>query len=67
MTQLFDSLQISSHGMRAQSTRVRVISENVANAGTLPSNPNEAPYQKQIISFKNDEGVRDKCGVGVFL
>lgn len=53
MSQLYDTLQISSHGMRVQSTRVRVISENIANAGTLPATPNETPYQKQYIQFKN--------------
>lgn len=53
MTQLYDTLSISSHGMRAQSTRVRVISENIANAETLPTNPNETPYQKQRVTFKN--------------
>lgn len=53
MTQLYDTLSISSHGMQVQSTRVRVISENIANAGTMPSNPNETPYQKQHVTFKN--------------
>ena len=54
MSQLYDTLQISSHGMRAQSMRVRVISENLANAETLPSAPGETPYQRQQISFKNE-------------
>mgnify|MGYP000206286731 CR=1 FL=1 len=53
MSQLYDTLQISSHGMRVQSTRVRVITENIANAGTLPATPNETPYQKQYVQFKN--------------
>ncbi len=54
MTQLYDTLQISSAGMRVQSTRVRVISENIANAGTLPTSPDQTPYQKQFVRFKNE-------------
>jgi flagellar basal-body rod protein FlgC len=53
MSQLYDTMQISSQGMRAQSTRVRVISENIANAGTMPKTADEMPYQKQHVEFKN--------------
>ena len=34
---LMKSLQISASGMRAQGTRLRVIAENLAKAGPLPS------------------------------
>lgn len=47
------SMQISSHGMRAQGTRIRVISENVANASTTGRAPGSDPYRRQTVSFRN--------------
>lgn len=46
-------------GMKAQGTRLRVITENVANAETTGLKPGEEPYRRQIITFKN-EMDRDK-------
>jgi len=53
MSELYNALTISAHGMRAQSTRIRVISENMANAATAANTPNENPYTRQAITFKN--------------
>lgn len=39
--------------MKAQSERVRVISQNIANADTAPSKPGENPYTRKTITFKN--------------
>ncbi|MCW8836316.1 MAG: flagellar basal body rod protein FlgC [Rhodospirillales bacterium] len=54
MDDLFKSMKISSSGMKAQGTRLRVISENVANANSLPQNPNENPYRRKVVIFKNE-------------
>ena len=51
---ILDAMSISASGMRAQGTRLRVISENIANAGTTGDTPGADPYQRQIISFKNE-------------
>ncbi len=51
---IFDAMQISASGMRAQGTRLRVISENIANAGTTGDTPGANPYQRQTITFKNE-------------
>lgn len=53
MSDLFGAMAISSNGMAAQSTRVRVISENVANSATAALTPDEDPYTRQNITFKN--------------
>lgn len=53
MSELFDAMSISSSGMRAQSTRLRVISENIANASTAATAPGENPYTRRNITFKN--------------
>ena len=50
---LIKSIKISTAGMRVQGTRLRVISENVANADSLPENANDMPYRRKQVSFKN--------------
>jgi flagellar basal-body rod protein FlgC len=44
--------------MKAQSERLRVVSENLANADSLPNTPDATPYQRKTISFRN---VLDKA------
>ena len=51
---LKDTLQISAMGMKAQGTRLRVVAENLANAGTTAASPSEDPYRRKTISFKNE-------------
>jgi len=51
---LWGSLTVSAMGMRAQGARIRVISENIANADTAANKPGGTPYQRQIITFKNE-------------
>ncbi len=53
MSELYNAITISSHGMKAQSTRVRVISENLANSDTAAARPGENPYTRKTITFKN--------------
>lgn len=45
---------IASSGMQAQAARMRVVAGNIANAGTTPSSPSERPYQRQVITFRNE-------------
>ncbi len=51
---LTDAMLISAQGMRAQGGRMKVISENVANANTAANTPEELPYQRQIVTFKTE-------------
>jgi flagellar basal-body rod protein FlgC len=50
---LLSSLRLSAAGMKAQGTRLRVISENLANADSLPTEPGKQPYRRKVITFKN--------------
>ena len=50
---MFSTLAVSSAGMRAQSERVRVIAQNIANSDTAPATPGEEPYRRQMITFKS--------------
>ena len=53
MSELNKAMQIAASGMLAQNVRVRVISQNIANVDSLATNPNELPYQRQTVSFRN--------------
>ncbi len=50
---LSKSLEISAAGMRAQGTRLRVISENLANADSTGESPDDLPYRRQVVTFRN--------------
>lgn len=54
MSELYSAMTISAYGMKAQSNRVRVIAENMANASTAANTPDEKPYTRKIITFKNE-------------
>ncbi len=47
-------MSVAGSGLRAQSTRMKVIAENIANASTTPSTPEELPYQRKVVTFKNE-------------
>ncbi|MCE0744301.1 flagellar basal body rod protein FlgC [Acetobacter sicerae] len=47
------TLSISAAGMEAQSERLRVVAENIANKDTVGSTPGADPYRRKTISFEN--------------
>ena len=51
---LMTTMKISAAGMKAQGTRLRVISENIANADSKPAEPGDTPYQRRVVIFKNE-------------
>lgn len=50
---LNQALNISATGMDAQTTRLRVIAENIANQDTTGSSPGADPYRRKTISFES--------------
>jgi flagellar basal-body rod protein FlgC len=48
------SLKISSSGLAAQSARLRIISENVANAHSTGKTPGSDPYTRKTIGFASE-------------
>jgi flagellar basal-body rod protein FlgC len=54
MDDLMKTMRLSAAGMKAQGTRLRVISENVANADSLPTEPGKQPYRRRVVTFKNE-------------
>jgi flagellar basal-body rod protein FlgC len=48
------SIAIAASGLRAQAGRMRIISENIANADTAASTAGAEPYRRKIPTFKNE-------------
>jgi flagellar basal-body rod protein FlgC len=46
------SVQVSASGLRAQSLRMRVIAENLANADSVANSPGGQPYRRRIPTFR---------------
>jgi flagellar basal-body rod protein FlgC len=45
---------IASSGLRAQLGRMRIISENIANADSVSQTPGGDPYRRKIVTFKSE-------------
>lgn len=50
---LLASTKSAASGLFAQSARMRVVSENIANASTTGKTPGADPYQRKTISFQS--------------
>jgi flagellar basal-body rod protein FlgC len=48
------SLGIAASGLRAQMGRMRVISENIANADSVAQTPGGDPYRRRIVTFGSE-------------
>ncbi|HZP74803.1 MAG TPA: flagellar basal body rod protein FlgC [Pseudolabrys sp.] len=48
------SMVIAASGLRAQAGRMRIISENIANADSTPATAGGDPYRRKIISFRDE-------------
>ncbi len=51
---LVKAMRISASGMKVQGTRLRVISENLANRDSLALGPDGEPYRRKVITFRNE-------------
>lgn len=48
---LVRSLAIAASGLKAQAGRIRIISENLANADSTATKPGGDPYRRKIVAF----------------
>jgi flagellar basal-body rod protein FlgC len=48
------TLTIAASGLRAQAGRMRIISENIANADSTPQSPGTDPYRRKIPTFRSE-------------
>ena len=51
---LLSALKIAASGLEAQSSRMRVVSENLANAQSTGETAGSAPYRRKTITFENE-------------
>ena len=54
MDSLQASLRVVGSGLAAQSARLRVISENLANAQSTGATPGADPYRRKTITFESE-------------
>jgi flagellar basal-body rod protein FlgC len=52
MMDFIKSIAIASTGLRAQTGRMRIISENIANADSTAQSPGGDPYRRRIVTFR---------------
>jgi flagellar basal-body rod protein FlgC len=51
---LLASIRVAGTGLQAQSHRVRVVSENIANKDSTGNTPGSNPYTRKTITFAGD-------------
>ncbi len=54
MDELKNVQRIALSGMKAQTERLRVISENLANVDSTAQTPDATPYRRKVVSFKTE-------------
>ena len=54
MDPLAATLKISASGLQAQSERLRVVSENLANARSTGEAAGDDPYKRKTITFESE-------------
>lgn len=47
------AMMISAAGMKVQGARLKVIAENLANANSTGETPQDLPYRRKIVTFRN--------------
>lgn len=57
MNDFLSSLKIAATGLHAQTSRMRIIAENLANADSAGKTPDDDPYRRKIPTFRT---VMDK-------
>lgn len=60
---LMKSIEISAHGNKFQSERLKIIAENLANEDSVSMNPGGDPYRRRTIFAKNTYDRRLKTNL----
>ena len=51
MDPLVSALKVAASGLEAESTRLRIVSENIANARSTGDTAGADPYRRKTVSF----------------
>jgi flagellar basal-body rod protein FlgC len=54
MDPLLASMKVAASGLEAQSTRIRIVSENLANARSTGDTPGADPYRRKTVTFVSE-------------
>jgi len=54
MSDFLKTMSIAASGLRAQAGRMRIISENIANADSTPATPGSDPYRRKVATFNSE-------------
>jgi flagellar basal-body rod protein FlgC len=54
MNDMLKSMSVAASGLQAQGTRLRVISENLANAASTAEVPGGDPYRRKVVTFADE-------------
>jgi flagellar basal-body rod protein FlgC len=54
MMDFIKSIAIAATGMRAQGSRMRIISENIANSDSTATTPGGNPYRRRVVTFRTE-------------
>ena len=65
MTDIQAAISAAASGMRAQTVRMRIASENVANASSTGTNPSEEPFRRRIPLMETTTLASGALGVRV--
>ena len=64
MDALSTALKVAGSGLHAESTRLRIVSENLANAQSTGDTPGADPYQRQLVTFQTQI---DRASMGALV
>ena len=65
MVDLISSVRVLESGMKAQSNRLSVISQNIANKDTTSLTPGGDPYRRKTIYFRSKFNQELGTDIGV--
>lgn len=51
---ILNAIEVSAAGMKAQGDRLRVVSQNIANADSAANTPDSDPYRRKTVLFENE-------------
>ena len=54
MSDFIKTMSIAASGLRAQAGRMRIISENIANADSTATTPGGDPYRRKVPTFNSE-------------
>ncbi len=60
---LDSALETAASGMRAQSERIKIVTENIANENTVGIDPNAEPYRRKTIFFEEAKDPKTNANI----